>query len=105
MFAPDDTIVAIATPAGRGGLGIVRISGPHAQGIAAALTKRRTPFEPRRATFTRIGDCGRDHAPDEVVVTLFDAPRSYTGDDIIEISAHGSPVVLQSIVRRAMRPE
>jgi tRNA modification GTPase len=102
MFAPDDTIVAIATPAGRGGIGVVRVSGTHAPRIAQALTNRAASFEPRRATFARIGRAGHEHALDEVIVTLFEAPGSYTGDDVIEISAHGNPVVLRSSVEGAM---
>ncbi len=112
MFSPDDTIVAIATPPGRGGLGVVRISGADAAAVAAQLLSRRAPLEPRYATFTRLrqaattaaGDSGPAGAGigDEVVATSFPAPHSYTGQHVIEISAHGSPVVLESIVRRAM---
>ena len=103
MFSPDDTIVAIATPHGRGGLGVVRISGPRAQSIAAAIITRRAPLEPRRATFTRIRthDAEPRSTVDTVVVTAFPGPQSYTGQDVVEISAHGSPVVLQTIVRAA----
>jgi tRNA modification GTPase len=104
MFSPDDTIVAIATPQGRGGIGVVRVSGPRAREIAAALITRRAPLEPRRATFTRIRSAGHsaEAAVDTVVVTTFPAPQSYTGQDVVEISAHGSPVVLQTIVRGAV---
>ena len=97
-FSVDDTIVAIATPAGRGGIGVVRISGPDALRIAGALTGRDA-FEPRHATLVRIG--ARD-AVDQAIVTSFPAPASYTGDDVVEISAHGSPVLLQAIVRSAI---
>ena len=97
-FSPDDTIVAIATPPGRGGLGVVRISGPDAHAIAVQLTGR-PGFEPRHATLTTVGDVT---VRDQAVVTYFPAPASYTGDDVVEISAHGSPVVLRAIVRRAM---
>jgi tRNA modification GTPase len=97
-FSVDDTIVAIATPAGRGGIGVVRVSGPDALRIAGALTGRDT-FEPRHATLVRIG--GRD-AADQAIVTCFPAPASYTGDDVVEISAHGSPVLLYAIVRSAI---
>ena len=104
MFSPEDTIVAIATPPGRGGIGVVRLSGPAAPQVTAALVSRQAPLEPRRATFTRVRSvhlpsCG---AVDTVVVTLFPAPRSYTGQDVVEISAHGSPVVLRGIVRAAI---
>ena len=98
MFETGDTIVAIATPAGRGGIGIVRVSGPDALRIATALTARES-FQPRHATLVRIG--ARD-ASDQAILTSFPAPASYTGQDVIEISAHGSPVLLHAIVRSAI---
>src|SRR5687768_7989524 len=96
MFSTSDTIVAIATPLGRGGIGVVRISGPDAEAIANRLTGRSTPLEPRRATFATFA------TSDQVVVTLSPAPHSYTGETVTEISAHGSPVVLNAIVRGAV---
>jgi len=96
VFSTDDSIVAIATPPGRGGIGIVRISGARSLEIAAQVTGRSQPLEPRRATFTRI------RAIDEVVATYFPAPHSYTGEHVVEISAHGSPVVLRAIVASAI---
>jgi tRNA modification GTPase len=115
MFSPDDTIVAIATPAGRGGIGVVRISGRAAHDVALQLLSRQAPLEPRYATFTHLsapsataddkateGDAAKESVTDEVVVTFFPAPHSYTGEHVVEISAHGSPVVLESIVRRAV---
>ena len=101
MFNTDDTIVAIATPPGRGGIGIVRLSGPDAHRLALLLTDRVEPFEPRRATFARVKIT--TGAIDQVIVTTFVAPHSYTGEDVAEISAHGSPVLLLSIVSEAMR--
>ena len=108
-FSPDDTIVAIATPAGRGGIGVVRISGPHAPTIARVLLEHEPELQPRTATFTRLtnargaGGEGTDpRLSDEVVATFFPAPRSYTGQDVVEVSAHGSPVVLRAIVCRAV---
>lgn len=101
MFATDDTIVAIATPPGRGGIGVVRLSGPDASRISSLLIGRERALEPRRATLTRIKST--DHgAIDQVVVTYFPAPASYTGEDVIEISGHGSPVILKGIVRLAI---
>jgi tRNA modification GTPase len=100
MFSPDDTIVAVATPAGRGGIGIVRVSGPDAGPIASRLRRGGEPLVPRRATFARI-DTGRGTA-DQVILTLFPGPHSYTGEDVLEVSAHGSPVVLRGIVAAAM---
>jgi tRNA modification GTPase len=96
MFVASDTIVAIATPPGRGGIGVVRLSGPDAAAVGRRLITHRRELEPRRATFTRT------HGVDQVVVTYFPAPHSYTGEDVVELSAHGSPVVLRTIVERAM---
>jgi tRNA modification GTPase len=145
----DDTIVAIATPPGRGGIGVVRLAGPEARTIAAPMLRLKHDLEPNRAVFGELveaelidpcgadtpvraelptdtnhegpadvsvnsghmpGDLGRrtgmsptaDQRIDEVVVTYFQKPHSYTTDDIIEISAHGSPVVLHHIVELAL---
>src|SRR6266511_1367769 len=106
MFSTSDTIVALATPRGRSGVGIVRISGPDAERIAGILTSRRKALAPRRATFARLADEGEYKAArgvnDQVLITLFPAPHSYTGEHVVEISAHGSPVVLDGIVSRAI---
>jgi tRNA modification GTPase len=108
MFSTEDTIAAIATPAGHGGLGVVRLSGPAAAAVAARLLDRSTPLEPRRATFGRVLDgtgtesAGARRAVDQVVATFFPAPGSYTGDDVVEISGHGSPVLLTRILRQAL---
>jgi tRNA modification GTPase len=109
MFSTDDTIVAIATPPGRGGIGVVRVSGPRSLDVARALTGRPS-FEPRHATLVYIHAADRrSEAPtapsariDQAVVTSFPAPHSYTGEDVVELSVHGSPVVLEAIVRAAM---
>lgn len=98
MFATDDTIVAIATPIGRSGLGVVRLSGPTSITIARDLVQRSEPFAPRHATLARL----RASVCDEVIVTVFVAPHSYTGEDVAEISVHGSPMVLQAVVREAI---
>jgi tRNA modification GTPase len=95
MFSTDDTIVAIATPAGSGGIGVVRVSGPSAHDVANGLLRLDAALKPRYATFART------HG-DQVVATYFPAPHSYTGEDVVEISAHGSPVVLRQIVQHAM---
>jgi tRNA modification GTPase len=101
MFDPHDTIVAIATPPGRGGLGVVRLAGPRAMAVARALCAGAPAFEPRHATRTHVLDADGRHV-DEVVVTSFPAPHSYSGDDVVEISGHGSPVLLEGIVARAI---
>jgi tRNA modification GTPase len=113
VFSTIDTIAAVATPAGRGGIGVVRLSGPGAHAIARQLTARARDFRPRYATFAEIveppppgsgepGAGGRGRVLDQVIVTFFAAPRSFTGDDVVEISAHGSPVLLRRIVELAM---
>lgn len=100
MFTPDDTIVAVATAPGRGGLGVVRVSGPHAGIIAGVLLDRSEPLRPRHATVARILDhtAAVSIAVDRVVATSFPCPNSYTGEDVVEISAHGAPVLLERIV-------
>jgi tRNA modification GTPase len=100
MFSTDDTIVAIATPPGRGGIGVVRLSGPLAAPIASAIA-RRPSFEPRHATLAVLSRADGT-AIDQAVVTHFPAPHSYTGDSVVELSAHGSPVVLDAIVAAAV---
>lgn len=112
MTAERETIVAIATAPGRGGIGVVRMSGPRAREIAAPMLRLRGPMEPGRAQFGYLLDVsGRDRGRvgegsddsgkvlDEVVVTYFAGPRSYTGEDVVEVAAHGSPVVLEAILR------
>jgi len=139
----DDTIVAIATPPGRGGIGVVRLSGSEARQIALPMLRLKCELEPGQAILgeliepescgpgiparensrealspdpradssTRAGTCPElvegaaaphDQRIDEVVVTCFAKPHSYTTDDIVEISAHGSPVVLRHIVELAV---
>ena len=104
MFSTTDTIVAIATPPGRGGLGVVRISGSDAVAIASCLITQRGRLEPRYATVTtiKLKSGSGESAADQVVATHFAAPHSYTGEDVVELSAHGSPVILHAIVQSAM---
>jgi tRNA modification GTPase len=99
-----ETIAAISTPPGRGGIGIVRLSGPSAAAIAQQLVSLRQPLEHARARLADVLDApeGGGERIDEAVVTFFAAPNSYTGDDLAEIAAHGSPVVLELLVRRAL---
>jgi tRNA modification GTPase len=119
----DDTIVAIATPPGRGGIGVVRIAGAKAGEIAQPILRLKHGLEPGRAIFGELveprgaglsgvqfpvssaantgngkPETGNSIGIDEVVVTYFAKPHSYTTDDIIEIASHGSPVVLRHIV-------
>jgi tRNA modification GTPase len=103
MFTSDDTIVAIATPPGRGGLGVVRISGSRATAIAGVLLDCSQPLQPRHATVARlVTRVGHEVISiDRVVATSFPEPGSYTGEDVVEICAHGSPVLLEQIVSLA----
>ena len=157
MFSPTDTIVALATAPVRAGIGVVRISGPHAHGVARAILTVTHDLEPRLATLTHVREAQLDvsstripnpesrvpaepgrssgrpidevvatyfpappacagngsgagfgEAPprgrviDEVVTTYFPAPHSYTAEDVVEISAHGSVALLRDIVRAAI---
>lgn len=98
-----DTIVAIATPAGAGGLGIVRLSGPDSRRIGGRLLRfpHETGWQPRVQTFADLIDESGDTV-DQVLVTYFSQPRSYTAEDVVEISCHGAPVVLRHAVQRAI---
>ena len=94
-----DTIVAIATAAGAGGVGMLRLSGPRATGIAAALGA--PPLRPRHAHYARLRD-GEGEVIDDGLVLWFPAPNSFTGEEVIELQGHGSPVVLQQLVARCI---
>jgi tRNA modification GTPase len=94
-----ETIVAIATPPGRGGVGIVRVSGSSLESVATALCGR--PLTPRLATHTQFRDASGEPIDDGIAL-FFKAPASFTGEDVLELHAHGSPIVLQALVRRAI---
>src|SRR5580704_4277435 len=124
----DDTMVAIATPPGRGGIGVVRLAGPDAKKIALPLLRLKHDLDPGRAVFGELVEPASEDAGtgrslsraeprepvqaeqgsavsgriDEVVVTYFAKPHSYTTDEIVEISAHGSPVILRHIVELSL---
>jgi len=125
VFSPTDTIVALATAPAPAGIGVVRISGPRAHEVARAILTVPHDLEPRYATLTHAfaraaGDASfgdASHAGlsrwspgsldpglpiDEVVVTYFPAPRSYTAEDVVEISAHGGLALVRGIVRAAI---
>ncbi|HZH43031.1 MAG TPA: tRNA uridine-5-carboxymethylaminomethyl(34) synthesis GTPase MnmE [Lysobacter sp.] len=94
-----DTIAAIATAAGAGGVGIVRLSGPHARAIAESVCARR--LRARHAHHARFRDA--DGAViDDGIALYFAAPASYTGEDVVELQAHGSPAVLDALLRRCL---
>jgi tRNA modification GTPase len=99
----NETIVAIATPPGRGGIGIVRLSGPDAVSIAEPMLRLRNPLVHVQARFADLLDLDTQEKLDEAVVTFFAAPNSYTGEDVVEVAAHGSPVILETLVRQALK--
>lgn len=95
MFRPEDTVAALATPVGTAALALLRISGPDTMRIASALAGR--DLRPRVATHVDYRDL-RGSLLDDVVVTLFQGPKSYTGEDSLEISCHGNPFIAQKIL-------
>jgi tRNA modification GTPase len=99
-----DPIVAISTPPGAGGIGVVRLSGAESRSIASAILRFHAGMEwrPWCAALAELLDEG-GNVVDQVVVTYFQAPRSYTAEDVVEISCHGSPVVLRHCVDRALQ--
>lgn len=94
-----DTIVALATASGQAGIGVVRVSGPDATAIMAAVCGRT--FPPRTASLARFRD-GRGQTLDQGIALFFPAPRSYTGEDVLELQAHGGPVLLKLLVERCL---
>ena len=90
-----DTIAAIATPTGRGGIGIVRISGPHTPAVARAVLGELP--RPRHATYGAFRDA-RGETIDRGIALYFPAPHSYTGEAVLELQAHGGRIVLQEVL-------
>ena len=103
IVSSDETIVAISTPLGHSGLGVIRISGNAAQGLAQRLFQSHAQNSELKHRTAALGTWKDQHGDpiDEVVITFFQGPRSYTGEDVIEISAHGNPTVLRKIVESA----
>ena len=101
MLAPNaDPIVAIATAPGRGAVGIVRVSGRDVRPLTRALTGR--DLAPRVATYGPFKDADGS-AIDHGLALHFPAPHSYTGEDVLELQAHGGPVVLQLLLQRCLQ--
>src|SRR3990167_5255515 len=94
-----DTITAIATPPGRGGVGIVRISGTDAKSIAIKITQKQ--LQPRIAQFTQFYDTDNS-VIDEGIILFFENPHSFTGEDVVELQSHGSPIVLDRLIKCAI---
>jgi tRNA modification GTPase len=93
-----ETIAAIATPPGKGGIAIVRVSGPLVRELAARLIRAPSALAPRLATNVSIVD-ERGDTIDRALALFFPSPHSYTGEDVIEMHVHGSPVVARELVR------
>jgi tRNA modification GTPase len=102
ISAWDDTIVALATPPGIGALGVIRLSGKNAFEIANELFPSKD-LKAQHSHTIHVGNFVFNNKPvDEVVVSVYKSPRSYTGEDIIEISAHGSPLIHQQIIEACL---
>jgi tRNA modification GTPase len=100
----DDTIVAVATPPGRGGLGVVRLSGSQSADIATRLIRfPKLPLEIRRIMLGEFCDPQGGKVLDQVVVSYFQRPHSYTAEDVVEISCHGAPTILAYLVECCLR--
>lgn len=94
-----DTIVALATPTGRSGIGVIRLSGRNALAITRLMTgDDALEFQPRHAHLVKLTDPRSREVIDEAIVTYFKAPHSFTGENVIEISCHGSPVLLRQVI-------
>ncbi len=98
-MGPTDTIVAIATPPGRGGIGVVRVSGPASRAIAQGVLGRLPA--PRHATLADFLDA-QGQALDQGIALFFPAPHSFTGEDVLELQGHGGPAVLRLVLERCL---
>ena len=97
MMNGDATFVAPATPFGHSGIAVIRLNGPLTNTILSKISKR-TICDPRTATLTKVYD-ENNQLIDECIVTRFKSPASYTGDDMVEFSSHGNPVLINKIIR------
>lgn len=95
-----DTIVALATPPGRGGVGIIRISGAKASNIGVAITGQ--VLNPRIATYLNF-HLENDQVVDQGIALFFNNPHSFTGEDVVELQGHGGPVVLDMLIKRIIQ--
>ncbi|MGQ9671845.1 MAG: tRNA uridine-5-carboxymethylaminomethyl(34) synthesis GTPase MnmE [Candidatus Aminicenantales bacterium] len=102
----EDTIIAISTPPGHGGLGIIRLSGQSALAIARKIWRPKTRgarIDPRQFVFGEVFDQESGEPLDEAYLVYIPGPASYTGENVVEISCHGSPVVLEEVVRLGIK--
>ncbi len=94
-----DTIVALATPTGRSGIGVVRLSGRDALAMASKLiANHQFAPKPRAAVLHSLVDPASGETIDEAIITYFKSPHSFTGEDVVEISCHGSPILLRQVI-------
>ena len=98
----NDTIIALATPPGIGAIGVIRLSGANAIRLAGQLFTGKDLMIQDSHT-AHVGMLRDEKILDEVVLTIFKAPRSYTGEDVVEISGHGSPFILEQIIQASIR--
>src|SRR5688500_15771698 len=102
MQSWDDTIVALATPPGIGAIGVIRLSGKAAFAIANKIfPSKDLEKQPSHTLHVGLIQSG-EHTLDEAVVSLFKSPKSYTGEDVVEISCHGSPYVQQQVIEACL---
>ncbi|MCU0579185.1 MAG: tRNA uridine-5-carboxymethylaminomethyl(34) synthesis GTPase MnmE [Desulfobacterota bacterium] len=105
-MVPPDTIAALSTPSGEGGIGIIRLSGPRALAIARLLfvpRPRSAPLESHRLVLGELHDPRSREVLDEVLLTYMQAPRTYTREDVVEINCHSGPLVLKKIIEILIR--
>lgn len=102
-FNQGDTIAAISTPAGEAGISVVRLSGPEAVAVARRVFRGGFPVESHTVAYGHVVDPLSRETLDEVLLTVFKAPRSYTREDLIEIGCHGGSVVAKSVLRALLR--
>jgi tRNA modification GTPase len=106
MLVQEDTIAAIATPKGVGGIGIIRISGPKAEEIGHRLFKPKKdpfPLQSHHLYYGNIVSLDTGAILDEALISIMRKPHSYTGEDTIEINCHGGPVVLEAVLQEALK--
>ena len=103
MIVGEDTIVAISTASGRAAIGVVRLSGPRAHDIARRCLTQ-WPDAPRRAVLADVRDPASGSTIDQAIIVRYDAPNSFTGEDLVEVSGHGgllSPPAVTAVLIRA----
>ena len=101
IHAPKPLIAAIATAPGRGGIGVVRVSGDGVGAVIEGVIAMSVPLKPRAATLARFRDAG-GNTIDEGIALYFPGPHSYTGEDVLELQGHGGPAVMQLLLRRCL---